>query len=201
MGIRSLKTASISTGVKRSKVWDQSAVVLLGAYESIATVNVSSSQSTITFSSIPSTYKHLQIRYLARCSRTDYTIATMFIRLNNDSSSSYAGHATYGNGSAVYSYGNGSQTFGYSGAVVGANATANTFSGGIIDILDYTNTNKNTTTRTFTGVNINSSSGDEVGLQSGLWVNTAAVNRIDLTLESSANFNQYTTFALYGIKG
>ncbi len=175
--------------------------VASSSYESIATVNVSSSQGTITFSSIPSTYKHLQVRYLGRCSRTDYTIATMFIRFNSDSSSNYAGHALYGNGTAAYAYGNGSQTFGYAGAVVGANAAANTFAGGVIDILDYANTNKYKTTRTLTGVNINASSGDEVGLQSGLWQSTSAVSRIDFTLESSANFNQYTQFALYGIKG
>jgi hypothetical protein len=171
------------------------------SYESIQTVTLGSTQSTITFSSIPSTYKHLQIRYLARCSRTDYTIATMLIRFNSDSSSNYAGHALYGNGSAAYAYGNGGQTFGYAGAVVGANATANIFAGGVIDILDYANTNKYKTTRSLAGVNINASSGDEVGLQSGLWQSTSAVNRIDFTLETSANFNQYTTFALYGIKG
>jgi len=175
--------------------------VSAGSYESIATVAVSSAQSTITFSSIPSTYKHLQIRYLARCSRTDYTIATMFIRFNTDSSSNYAGHSVYGNGTAAYSYGNGGQTFGYAGAVSGANSAANTFAGGVIDILDYANTNKYKTTRSFNGVNINASSGDEVGLQSGLWQSTSAVNRIDLTLETSANFNQYTSFSLYGIKG
>jgi hypothetical protein len=171
------------------------------SYESIQTVTVGAGgTSSISFTSIPSTYKHLQIRYLARCSRTDYTIATMFIRFNTDSSSNYAGHSVYGNGTAAYSYGNGGQTFGYAGAVSGANSAANTFAGGVIDILDYANTNKYKTTRSFNGVSINAS-GDEVGLQSGLWQSTSAVNRIDLTLETSANFNQYTSFSLYGIKG
>ena len=36
------------------------------AYESIATTTLSSTQATITFSSIPSTYEHLQIRWIAK---------------------------------------------------------------------------------------------------------------------------------------
>jgi hypothetical protein len=41
-------------------------VVAGGAYESIATVTATGTESTITFSSIPSTYQHLQIRALSR---------------------------------------------------------------------------------------------------------------------------------------
>jgi len=186
-------------GIIASSISGSKAVT--NSYESIATVSVSTATSTISFTSISATYKHLQIRYLARCSRTDYTVATMFARFNSDSASNYAGHALYGNGSTAASYGNANQTFGYVGAVVGANAAADIFAGGVIDILDYANTNKYKTTRSLNGVNINASSGDEVGLQSGLWQSTSAVNRIDLTLETSANFLQYSQFALYGIKG
>ena len=37
------------------------------SYESIQTTTLSSSQSTISFTSIPATFKHLQIRCIARC--------------------------------------------------------------------------------------------------------------------------------------
>jgi len=54
-----------------------------GAYESIATTTVSTSVSSITFSSIPATYTHLQLRWIAR---SDRAAAQDFvdIRLNSD---------------------------------------------------------------------------------------------------------------------
>ena len=39
-----------------------------------------------------------------------------------------------------------------------------------------------------------------VGLFSGVWMNTAAITSISL-LSDSGNQEQYTQFALYGIKG
>ena len=53
------------------------------SYESIATVSVGSGgQSSIVFSSIPSTYKHLQLRAIAR---TDYAAASIAFHLQFNS--------------------------------------------------------------------------------------------------------------------
>jgi len=61
-------------GLSASAYGFTSAVVGPGDYESIQTVTVgSTSQSSISFTSIPSTYKHLQIRYISRCDRVDVT--------------------------------------------------------------------------------------------------------------------------------
>jgi hypothetical protein len=172
------------------------------SYESIATVTVSSSVSTISFTSIPSTFKHLQIRFLARCSRTDYTVAALFARFNSDSGSNYSGHYLGGNGSSAFAYGGANYTFAPAGLASGANVSASIFSGGVIDVLDYQNTNKYKTVRSLAGFNYNTSgSGDEVNLQSGSWRNTNAITSIDFTLETGATFSQYSQFALYGIKG
>jgi len=77
-------------------------------------------------------------------------------------------------------------------------AQTNIFGVAVIDILDYTNTNKYKTTRSLLGYDANGSGGIE--LDSGLWQNTAAITQIDL-ITGGTNFQQYTSAALYGIKG
>ena len=54
------------------------------------------------------------------------------------------------------------------------------------------------TVRSLEGYDTNG--GGKVELRSGLWMSTSAVNQIELTL-SSNSFEQYSQFALYGIKG
>ncbi len=93
MGIRSLRTASISTGAKRSKFWDQTARVADNSYESIATVNVGSSGSSfVEFTSIPSTYKHLQIRANSRYTGYQNSGAAVYLQFNGDTGSNYSLH-------------------------------------------------------------------------------------------------------------
>lgn len=203
MGIRSLRTASISTGVKRSKVWDQSAVVENNAFESIATYAVgSTAQSVITFSSIPSTYKHLQIRAFAR-NNSSTTETSILVRLNGDASAANyrPRHMLTTSGSSVNAYADGSGTFTgiMAGATYGGNNTANHFAPNIIDILDYADTNKTTVSRAFNASNQNGVG--YVTFVSGMWMNTAAVTSISLQPYDGASFVQYSHFALYGIKG
>jgi hypothetical protein len=81
-----------------------------------------------------------------------------------------------------------------------ANNTASVFAGGVIDILDYTSTNKNKTIRTLSGIDNNGDGTVQFG--SGLWFATpAAVTSILFNVQSgSANFVTYTQFALYGVR-
>ena len=172
------------------------------SYESIATYTATGSVSTISFTSFPSTYKHLQIRFIARCSRSDYTVAALLARFNSDTGSNYSGHYLGGNGGSAFAYGGANYTFSPAGLVAGTNVAASVFSGGVIDVLDYQNTNKYKTVRSLAGFNGNAAgTGDEINLQSGSWRNTNAVTSIDFTLETGASFLQYSSFALYGIKG
>ena len=162
------------------------------SYESIATTVVGSGgQSTITFSVIPSTYKHLQIRYIARA--TSGSVVNFFMNYNGDSGSNYTRHAVYGDGSSPYALGSASQTSMFAGVV---NSNADTFCAGVIDILDYKDTNKYKTMRNLNGADWNGS-GYAV-LYSGLWMNTSAINEVSF---SGITFAQYSSFALYGIKG
>lgn len=163
------------------------------SYESIATVTVGSGgASTITFSSIPATYTHLQIRF---ATTNDSTQATFF-RLNGDTGSNYAYHYLYANGSTVAASGGGGNT----GMYIGNHGTTIP-EAGVIDILDYTNTNKYKTTRTLSGNDTNNTNNTSLGLWSGLWQNTAAVNSVTLYCGGSSNFANYSIVALYGIKG
>ena len=163
------------------------------SYESIATVNVGLlGQSTISFTSIPSTYKHLQIRGLTLSATA---INYVRVRFNSDTGTNYTRHLLEGTGTAAVAENATGLTFtpaGYTGAV----SNPSVF---VMDILDYQNTNKYKTTRSLSGIDQNGSGYVDFG--SGLWLNTGAISSIDITHSSGINFNQYSSFALYGIKG
>jgi hypothetical protein len=180
-----------------SNFWDGTAVynpyTPSNSFDSIATVNVGSGgASSITFSSIPSTYTHLQIRGIAQSSN-NAPEGSLWGRLNGDTNTSnYYSHRLNGDGSSTGT--NPSQNY----TISEFGGSGSNFMGTVIDILDYTNTNKNKTTRALFGVDQNGSG--FVGMYSMLWMNTAVINSITL-LPNGGNFTQYSSFALYGIKG
>lgn len=207
MGIRSLSTSSISTGTKRSKVWDQSAVVLTGAYESIATVTGNGSANTLTISSIPQTYKHLQIRAVVKDNRSASDGDTFQFQLNGDTSATspfnYSRHGIRATDSGITVY-NVVQTSGENismGVAPSSNANASLVSGTIVDVLDYTNTNKYKTFKTITGFDANGATTSYLDFVSGVWNNTSAITSITFVNNGSSAFTSTTKFALYGIKG
>lgn len=172
------------------------------SWESIESYTVGSGgSSSITFGSggtIPQTYKHLQIRAIARgtAATSEIQIKTTF---NGASTNYWANHQLFGSGSGtVYGDSDGTTSFLYTGYTTASTATANVFGATIFDVLDYTNTNKTTTVRTATGFDTNG--GGYIFLRSALWNNTAAITSMTLT-PSTGNFAQYSSFALYGIKG
>lgn len=172
-----------------------------GAYDSIATTTVGAGgTSSITFSSIPSTYTHLQIRGIARSTRASDR-DDVVMRFNSDSGSSYAGHQIFSDGSTVSAStlgGTPPVTYLYPFYAPAATATSSVFGVGVIDVLDYANTNKNKTLRVLNGIDVNGSG--EMLFRSGLWLSTSAITSITLNCVNG-NFAQYSSFALYGIKG
>lgn len=164
----------------------------LSSYESIATITASGSQSTVTFSSIPSTFKHLQLRINGREGTSG---GVVYARLNGDTGTNYAWHYLRGSGaSTIAAAGAASQSEIWLSTFLGYSAD---YSGAIlVDILDYANTSKYKTTRTFAGTydTVNNA----ISISSGLWLNTAAVNSI--TIFTSNNYDNRSSFALYGIK-
>ena len=172
------------------------APAVTNSYESIATFTATGSSNTITFSSIPSTYKHLQIRGLLKNTNGGAYDDPTYLQFNGDTGSNYNYHSVYGNGSGANAFnGSGTQIVAYG---TPANNFTDIWGAAIIDILDYTDTNKNTTTRWMNAFDANGSG--SINFASGLWRNTAAVTSISL-ITSGGNWANYSSFALYGIKG
>jgi hypothetical protein len=116
------------------------------------------------------------------------------IRANSDTGSNYAYHQLTGDGTSVTTGAGSSTSTMFSGQGSGSSSYGAV---SVIDLLDYSNANKYKTFRTLTGYDANGSGG--VWYRSGLWQNTNAVNTI--TIVSGGTFAQYSSFALYGIKG
>lgn len=169
-----------------------------GAMFPIGMVSVGSAGSAeIDFTSIPGTYKHLQLRAIARGTFAG-TLVSMNYRINGETGSFYSAHHLGGDGANPYAYAGSSATSIDFNDIASANNTANVFSAFILDILDYADTNKFTTIRGLLGRDFNGSGAIE--LNSGLYQKTTAVTSIKLRL-GAGNFAQYSSFALYGIKG
>jgi hypothetical protein len=171
------------------------------SYESIATTTVGAGgASSITFSSIPSTYTHLQIRTMVKTNEGTTGATNIEMRFNSDTAGNYTRHYLFGNGSSANSGGGGGASYLTTGSAA-QGGVANTFGVSVIDILDYANTNKYKTMRSLSGVDQNNSgSGFIWGSQSGVWMNTSTITSISL-FSNSSNLTQYSSFALYGIKG
>jgi len=164
------------------------------SFESIATVTVGSGGAAdVEFTSIPGTYKHLQVRAFHKSTTSgDYDFSFQF---NSDTGSNYTKHQIGGNGSDAYSTGTANTT-----QIPGGFMQLAQVGGTVIDILEYANTSIYKTARVLTGSDTNG--GGNVGLRSGQWRDTSAITSIKFTPTSGASaFAQYSHFALYGIKG
>lgn len=163
-------------------------------FESIATVTVSSTVSSVTFSSIPSTYTHLQIRAFLV---SGYSANNQF-RINGDSGTNYTWHQIQGDGSGASAYASNPT----SNPPWGLNNGNSSYPmASIIDILDYANTNKYKTVRTLSGNDGTGTTASRIGLYSSVWMNTSAITSISFYNDFGSTIAQYSHFALYGIKG
>jgi hypothetical protein len=182
-------------GIMASQISGHLAPPAVG-FVSISTTTVGSGgQASITFSSIPQTFKHLQIR-----GTTPYqsSVNGVFARPNNDTGANYTFHQIYGNGSVAGVNASTGETWANISTSSGASGY-NSVS--VTDILDYTNTNKYKTFRNLTGHDTNGAGGNTISLRSALWMSTAAITSLVIQFDNSQNLAQYTSFALYGIQG
>jgi len=173
-----------------------------GAYDSIATATVANGTTqTITFSSIPATYTHLQLRYIIRTDRSDDYLDAIGMRFNSDTGSNYYRHRfeTENAGGAVGGTSTGTDAQYH---FIGSSAlcTSGVFASGVVDILDYANTSKNKTTKSLCGY-MESTARNLIGFEGSMWNNTAAVNTIALKVNYGTYYAIGSTIALYGIKG
>ena len=156
-----------------------------------------STTASVTFSNLAtyaSTYKHLQIRLVAR-DNGGLGFSSIGFRFNNDSSSIYARHSLSGNGSSVSSSAASSETQGFLGGITHAGSTANSFAPMVIDLVDAY-ASKNKTVRVLGG-----QTQDSVYLISSLWASTAQINSMNIYSRIGADFVTGSRFSLYGVKG
>lgn len=190
MAIRSLKTGSFSRSTQVGNT-----MIFPGSYESIATATGTGSSGTISFTSIPSTYQHLQIRGFTKSSGGG---SNWKVQFNSDTGSNYANHYLETNGSVVSPGAEINQTGMNFYAATATSTAASVYAAVVMDILDYTSTNKAKTVRTLNGVDTNGGGNND--FDSGLWFATpAAVSTITIILNSGF-FDTNSKIALYGVK-
>jgi hypothetical protein len=161
-----------------------------GAYELISTTVLGSDTASVSFNSIPQTYKHVQIRVAARTTFTGGDLMQM--RWNSDTAANYSYHALRGDGGSVGSIAGSSTSTMYMGRF----AYNTTFGAWVCDVLDYSATSKYKTAKALSGV-----ANFYVEMYSGSWRNTAAITGITLLSANGGNFVTGSRFSLYGIKG
>jgi len=155
-------------------------------YTPIATTTLGSSQATVTFSSIPSTYTDIVLICSARETSASGGIE---VKINSDTGSNYSYTQLYGTGSTAASNRTTNETYlGLLGAQVGTNAIGSI----IVNFMNYANT---TTYKTAISRGNNN---DYVTTRVHLWRSTSAINRFDLTSQGTS-FASGSTFTLYGI--
>jgi hypothetical protein len=184
---------SIKNKIKSGSLLVGNSPYLPNDYESISTVTVGAGgQSSITFSSIPSTYQHLQLR----CFMQLATPGILGVRVGTtsvDTGANYNTHILDGADGSVYVDGGVGETRMGILYPIQPNWTSS-----VTDFLDYANTNKYKTVRSLMGSDNNG--GGRIRFASAVWKSTSAIGTITLT-PNSGNLLQYSSFALYGIKG
>jgi len=156
-------------------------------YTPLANVTLGAAASSVTFSSIPATYRDLICVVVA----TGSTTLRGEIRLNSDSGSNYTYQRVSGSGSTETA----ASSTGRTEAFVSVVAEA-TITGALqmnINIMDYSATDKHTTIISRAD---NAANGTEAF--ANRWDNTAAVTSVQI-LTSSGNWAIGSTFALYGV--
>lgn len=163
-------------------------------YEPIATTTLGGNQSTIVFSSIPTTYTDLRLIVVGT---TNDSNANFALRLNGDTGANYGYASVFGNGSSANSFSSTNNTGMFIGAVgTGNSTTIPTLL--IVDIFSYTGSTRKTV---LAGNSFDNNSTGETTRTVSLWKNTSAINSVTLyTAGSTTTFKANTTATLYGIK-
>ncbi len=170
----------------------------MAVIEAIETVYLEVDVSSVTFSSIPSTYEHLQLRITTIGTRYNALKNGIFYLNGDTTDSNYHHHYMQGGSSTSTAAADTESMWGLNSK---ADSTP-TYGTSVIDIFDYRNTNKNTTVTSVFGSAATPNS--YVMFVSCLWDNPAAITSIQLLSEdgpqSYNGFTRGSSFTLYGLK-
>lgn len=161
---------------------------MTATYRALANFTVTTNTATITFSSIPNTFRDLVLVIEG----TVTTPANKIIRFNSDSGSNYPWIYMSANGSTPSGSTNTSTSV-LTEAIAAMNVSEKLFTR--IDIMDYSATDKHKICLIRGG-----RSGAGIDGIVCRWANTSsAISTISCSLNNSASYQSGTTFALYGI--
>lgn len=167
-------------------------------YTLISSNVLSGSATSVTFSSIPSTYTDLVLRISARGTSAGLYVATL-IRLNNDSSAIYSITSLYAQGTTVGSQrGTGATSTSSYLVSPSGGTTANTFGNAEVYIPSYL-ASQNKPFSVYGVTENNSATNNEIDNFATLYKSTTAINRIDV-IANGTTFDVGSSFYLYGIK-
>ena len=189
-----------SPSAASSSITTPSAFTPESGYDSLATVTLSGSSSSISFAGIPSGYKHLQLRMHTRASQAGTGSEWILAQFNSDATAgNYSFHYLGADGGGTVVSGNSTVPTGARVALQWSTSNpSSVFHSSVVDILDYNNTNKTKTIRSLSGSNTNTGTYSELYQLSNNWHSTSAITSV--TLASNWTFGTYSSFALYGVK-
>ena len=175
-----------------------------GSFDLLQATTLTSSASSITFSSLStyaSEYQHIQIRAVTRDTRAISGANNVTMRFNGDLNANYYQlHYLKGADGSATSGAEGTNNYILPYTEPSASDTSDAFAVAVIDLLDAFSSNKYTTSRSFRGLNLDAAYSTQVGLSSGLWMNTASLTEISLA-PVIGSFAAYSRVAIYGVKG
>jgi hypothetical protein len=157
-------------------------------YTPLANITLGSSASSVTFGSIPSSYRDLVVVVSANATANS---TQLFARYNSDSSSSYPAQRMSGNGASTSAIFSTSPTYVPFTTIPRINTTGRYM--GRLQVMDYSATDKHKTSLVRSD---ESEDGTEAWVSR--WPSTSAINSI-LLYAPSNSFTAGSTFALYGI--
>lgn len=167
------------------------------AYEFISTSSITTSTPSVTFdvSALTGTYKHLQLRLVARSVSSN---ANIHARFNGDTTAAnYSMHQLYGTGSSV---GSASTTnAGRLPAIGPLPPSTSHFGVSIVDFVDVFSSTKNKVVKSLRGFADPGAGLSDIELVSAAWYSTSPVTSI--LVYGDYNFAAGTRLSLYGIKG
>ena len=168
----------------------------MAVIEAIATTYLEADAATVTFSGIPATYEHLQLRFSAREDATgaDGALGLRF----NGVGSGYTYHRMSGSSSTASAGSSISQSAIWLYWCTSGAYKATNYAGTVVDILDYGNGSKNTTIQSTMGLAASTGTPRVVSL-SGMWDDVAAVTSITLIVGFGSNIVRGSEFTLYGL--
>jgi len=166
---------------------------MANTYTLIEAQVLSSSATSVTFSSIPNTFTDIVLKTSTRNTGTDPINGELTI---NGTTSGYSEKLLYGNGSSPASASNSGSKINWTALGNSGNSLSNTYSNGEIYIANYAASNSKSILSD--SADENNSGAANMYILAALWANNAAITSLTITA-SLGSFTSTSSFYLYGI--